>query len=340
MSSGKFDVVLERDSDDNFRTKFTVIGSTRVSRLEDEWLKKLRRNRIEADKVDVCFDGRKLDPQTTMSQARVVSGSILVARRERCLCDSSDEEVSLSKSTSATLLHGCFQVDDAHALAQPPRKRPPEVCLDSSDDEENSEMAHKRSKLEVAGRHSEQNAKEGSPQTANARAEEFQVAKWVVAKAKAEKATAIAEAAAAAAAKEEALAKAEAAAKAEVEVSIQMRALRKAEEAVKAEADAKVRKAAEAEAAAKAETAKKVKEIEQLKTKIQDEVKQATTKVTESFEEKEECSICMAGKKCAVVLPCKHLCLCATCAGTFPAELSLCPICRATILDTMVIYNT
>jgi len=41
-----------------------------------------------------------------------------------------------------------------------------------------------------------------------------------------------------------------------------------------------------------------------------------------------ECLICMEQTRDTVVLPCRHLCMCATCAATFRLRTSNCPVCR------------
>lgn len=47
---------------------------------------------------------------------------------------------------------------------------------------------------------------------------------------------------------------------------------------------------------------------------------------TAALEEHTECVICMSSKPDTAIIPCRHLCLCSTCAGIMRNEK--CPICR------------
>lgn len=49
-------------------------------------------------------------------------------------------------------------------------------------------------------------------------------------------------------------------------------------------------------------------------------------------EERKDCVICMTQERCIVVLPCRHLCLCAGCTKDFSEQSSKkCPICRCDV---------
>ncbi|CEM15602.1 unnamed protein product [Vitrella brassicaformis CCMP3155] len=60
------------------------------------------------------------------------------------------------------------------------------------------------------------------------------------------------------------------------------------------------------------------------------------------LEESTECDICMADKRCIVLVPCRHFCLCGTCAATLmsrPVDQRLCPSCRQKITATKHVYT-
>lgn len=42
-----------------------------------------------------------------------------------------------------------------------------------------------------------------------------------------------------------------------------------------------------------------------------------------------ECVICMSDMRDTLILPCRHLCLCSTCAESLRYQASSCPICRS-----------
>ena len=44
------------------------------------------------------------------------------------------------------------------------------------------------------------------------------------------------------------------------------------------------------------------------------------------------CALCLDVPKCVVLLPCRHMCLCAGCSGSV-ANGDPCPICRAPVAD-------
>jgi hypothetical protein len=55
---------------------------------------------------------------------------------------------------------------------------------------------------------------------------------------------------------------------------------------------------------------------------------------TAALEEHSECVICMTDKPDTAIIPCRHLCLCANCAGMMRNEK--CPICRGGNLYTEI----
>ena len=46
------------------------------------------------------------------------------------------------------------------------------------------------------------------------------------------------------------------------------------------------------------------------------------------------CVVCLARPRAVVLLPCRHLSLCALCA----AGVSTCPMCRGAVEETMVVF--
>ena len=46
------------------------------------------------------------------------------------------------------------------------------------------------------------------------------------------------------------------------------------------------------------------------------------------------CVVCLARPRAVVLLPCRHLCMCALCA----AGVSTCPMCRGAVEETMVVF--
>eukprot|EP01062_Namystynia_karyoxenos_P052966 TRINITY_DN4268_c0_g2_i1.p1 TRINITY_DN4268_c0_g2~~TRINITY_DN4268_c0_g2_i1.p1 ORF type:complete len:467 (+),score=134.06 TRINITY_DN4268_c0_g2_i1:93-1403(+) len=61
-------------------------------------------------------------------------------------------------------------------------------------------------------------------------------------------------------------------------------------------------------------------------------------KVTKA-EGSEACSICMENKKTVVLLPCRHLCLCAACVrDVLKLDAPSCPLCRQPITDIIDVY--
>ncbi|CEM15581.1 unnamed protein product [Vitrella brassicaformis CCMP3155] len=60
------------------------------------------------------------------------------------------------------------------------------------------------------------------------------------------------------------------------------------------------------------------------------------------LEESTECDICMADKRCVVLVPCRHFCLCGACAAALmsrPVDQRLCPRCRQKITATKHVYT-
>lgn len=49
-------------------------------------------------------------------------------------------------------------------------------------------------------------------------------------------------------------------------------------------------------------------------------------------EEGQECVICMEAARDTAVLPCRHLCMCGECAGTFRLRTTQCPVCRQRVV--------
>ena len=41
-----------------------------------------------------------------------------------------------------------------------------------------------------------------------------------------------------------------------------------------------------------------------------------------------ECVICLTDEKEVVVYPCRHMCMCITCAEALPSQNNKCPMCR------------
>ena len=50
------------------------------------------------------------------------------------------------------------------------------------------------------------------------------------------------------------------------------------------------------------------------------------------------CVVCLAERKCVVLLPCAHLCLCAGCALRFVGRGAVCPVCRTAVEDALAVY--
>jgi len=69
--------------------------------------------------------------------------------------------------------------------------------------------------------------------------------------------------------------------------------------------------------------------------------KEAIEREKDRLAESTECDICMAEKKSIVLVPCRHFCLCGTCADALmrrPLDQRLCPRCRQKITATKRVY--
>ena len=55
-----------------------------------------------------------------------------------------------------------------------------------------------------------------------------------------------------------------------------------------------------------------------------------------ALHENEECIICHENKKTILLLPCKHLCLCAGCFAS--NDMKLCPLCRKEVVDSVEVF--
>ena len=56
-----------------------------------------------------------------------------------------------------------------------------------------------------------------------------------------------------------------------------------------------------------------------------------------ALHENEECIICHDNRKSILLLPCKHLCLCAGCFSS--NDMTICPLCRKEVVDSMEVYS-
>jgi hypothetical protein len=45
------------------------------------------------------------------------------------------------------------------------------------------------------------------------------------------------------------------------------------------------------------------------------------------------CVLCGAGRACMLLLPCKHIDLCETCANNLPVKGGMCPVCKASVVQ-------
>ena len=50
------------------------------------------------------------------------------------------------------------------------------------------------------------------------------------------------------------------------------------------------------------------------------------------------CVICLGAEREVIILPCGHVCVCATCADTLLARGDTCPVCRGPIRTVMPAY--
>lgn len=51
------------------------------------------------------------------------------------------------------------------------------------------------------------------------------------------------------------------------------------------------------------------------------------------------CVICMSNQRTHILVPCGHLCLCATCVDMALDRLGSCPLCRGQIQSAMRVYG-
>lgn len=63
---------------------------------------------------------------------------------------------------------------------------------------------------------------------------------------------------------------------------------------------------------------------------------------TKAESEKDSCVVCLENKKCCLLLPCSHLCICLTCVNTGKDNVESgefrCPLCRASIQSCNVAF--
>jgi hypothetical protein len=58
----------------------------------------------------------------------------------------------------------------------------------------------------------------------------------------------------------------------------------------------------------------------------------------EQEQESKLCVVCQDRRKCVIILPCRHLCLCIECCTVIRRELGTCPMCRQDVRRTMKVY--
>ena len=51
-----------------------------------------------------------------------------------------------------------------------------------------------------------------------------------------------------------------------------------------------------------------------------------------------ECCVCMDGRKTHILMPCRHVCVCAGCASVIMAGSKACPMCRGVSTDCFEVY--
>lgn len=78
-----------------------------------------------------------------------------------------------------------------------------------------------------------------------------------------------------------------------------------------------------------------VPRVEQGKTNI---TRQHLLYQLEQEQESRLCIVCQDRKRCVIILPCRHLCLCTQCCSIIEREHGSCPVCRQDIRRTMKIY--
>jgi hypothetical protein len=79
----------------------------------------------------------------------------------------------------------------------------------------------------------------------------------------------------------------------------------------------------------------KEKNIKDQKTKS---VAESKSKPTHLNPQNVDCSVCLDVPRNTIILPCKHLCVCAQCANKLFNSTKKCPVCRAPISNIMTIY--
>jgi len=53
-----------------------------------------------------------------------------------------------------------------------------------------------------------------------------------------------------------------------------------------------------------------------------------------------KCVVCLDAEPVALLLPCRHLCLCSPCgAGVIAAAAASCPVCRAPITEGITVFH-
>lgn len=85
---------------------------------------------------------------------------------------------------------------------------------------------------------------------------------------------------------------------------------------------------------------KSVAVCQQLQEELQSSLQRVEARKLELLrldQESRFCVICQERDRSIVLIPCRHLCLCATCSER--ADLSRCPICRANIQSKLEIFN-
>ena len=65
-------------------------------------------------------------------------------------------------------------------------------------------------------------------------------------------------------------------------------------------------------------------------------VSESQVSIDESLMEDLACVVCFAEKKNVLMMPCRHICVCATCAAS--NLFKLCPICREEVIETMHVF--
>uniref|UniRef100_M4BY57 RING-type domain-containing protein n=1 Tax=Hyaloperonospora arabidopsidis (strain Emoy2) TaxID=559515 RepID=M4BY57_HYAAE len=80
--------------------------------------------------------------------------------------------------------------------------------------------------------------------------------------------------------------------------------------------------------------------LSQVRSSKEERALELQKKLDRQVEEQNElklCVICLANEKRILCLPCRHLCLCETCA--YRQEVTKCPICRLEIAEVLAVYS-